>query len=718
MSDKDKDKEDNSQPKKKLKTSSNKISRAISACKRCRSKKIKCDQKFPQCTKCQINNVECIGVDPVTGREIPRSYIVYLEDKIKNLENKLNLLEGGNVTEIEKSKSQSQSHFSPIEKESPGSNSITFSKLVSTALKVSDNKEVPSEVLDDDSLPAVLPPKYTALQFLQIYFHQCNSQLPLFHREEFIQNYFIPIYGSIDLNQTNLASNNKSTTSKFETNECWFDSYKIQFQKLLNENLSIPKISNQITPPRKYYKALYFLNLVFAIASSVHHLKYPKQISNSFLISAMKYKYEMEDALENLSAILLYAYYSIMRPTNPGIWYIMGQVLRITVDLDLQNEKITKSKQMINIDNFTRDKRRRIFWCCYSIDRQICFYLDRPFGIPDESINTPYPCLLDDSNILPGDIITNYNAKDVVSYKNVSLAFFEIRKIQSEVTKILYTSAEIPRAFNSLTDWKEYINKELENWYKSLPDMNKMNCDFNLVFFKLNYHHTLLYLNGLCPKNYKLTLAEYKQVALSSKEIIESYAELLLSKSINYTWAGVHNLFSAGTSFLYALYNSAEIREIYKIGDVSKISQNCLYILYNLIDRCDAAKPCYEIFQKLTQVIIKLKYNGEYNSVIEISKESLYDINGGNVHSNLFHLVSELDHLNPLKNVNTNIMQSAPNDVENIQIEWNDSDLDLFFNELNKSEGTTPTNREGEKTFELIHNLPNEKIWDQYFTNR
>ena len=51
----------------------------------------------------------------------------------------------------------------------------------------------------------------------------------------------------------------------------------------------------------------------------------------------------------------------------------MGEALRICVDLDLQNELKTKSKQNFNIDNFTRDKRRRIFWCCYSIDRQICF---------------------------------------------------------------------------------------------------------------------------------------------------------------------------------------------------------------------------------------------------------------------------------------------------------------------------------------------------------
>ena len=36
--------------------------------------------------KCEVNGVECIGVDLVTGREIPRSYIVHLEERVKFLE--------------------------------------------------------------------------------------------------------------------------------------------------------------------------------------------------------------------------------------------------------------------------------------------------------------------------------------------------------------------------------------------------------------------------------------------------------------------------------------------------------------------------------------------------------------------------------------------------------------------------------------------------------
>ena len=85
---------------------------------------------------------------------------------------------------------------------------------------------------------------------------------------------------------------------------------------------------------------------------------------------------------------------------------------------------------------------------------------------------------------------------------------------------------------------------------------------------------------------------------------------------------------------------------------------NCVAII---LGRCDVAGYCCEIFHNLTMVILKLNYNQQELSDFEtttssskVSRESLYRINNGNVHSNLFHLVTELDHLNPLINSSNN----------------------------------------------------------------
>ena len=71
------------------------ISRSIQACNRCRARKTRCDQKFPSCSACIKAQVDCVGIDSATGREIPRSYVDWLEKRVKYLEDALNLEKEG-----------------------------------------------------------------------------------------------------------------------------------------------------------------------------------------------------------------------------------------------------------------------------------------------------------------------------------------------------------------------------------------------------------------------------------------------------------------------------------------------------------------------------------------------------------------------------------------------------------------------------------------------
>ncbi|KAK6456930.1 fungal-specific transcription factor domain-containing protein, partial [Scheffersomyces xylosifermentans] len=639
------------------------VSRSISACQRCRQKKVKCDQRFPKCSKCDKYGVECIGLDPMTGREVPRSYIVHLENRVNLLEQTLKNHKIGidtpdqkqenaitnendnneNIASHQSSQAGKTKTSSPLQEigSSPttlegsldGVSTITFSRLMSTAVKVQRKSmatfqnpiasrkhanNTATTIASSDVLPAILPPKTTALQFISIFFAQANSQMPIMHREEFIKRYFIPIYGHFDHTEISLASDYSTINSSFfqvenQSNDIpWFDRYKEKFQSILGSKASnasndeVKKISNSIVAPKKYRRGLYFLNMVFAISSSVNLLQYPISISDSFRLAASKYfddVYGSLDQLESLQGILLYSLYSTMRPANPGVWHTLGSALRMCVDLDLHNERNTTTAN--NIDSFTRDKRRRLFWCTYCSDRQICFYLDRPVGIPDESINTPFPSSLDDALIQPGDPIKDYSqiTNDLPSYKSVFLSMIHMREIQSEVQRVLYTNFEIPRRYTSLDAWKSTMLTRLKTWLENTPTTpRQMNCDFNLAFFMLNYYHTLLMIHGLSPKNYKLSNEDYNQVSTSSRKLISIYASLCSTKSINYTWAAVHNLFMAGTSFLYAIYNSEEIRKQNSLAEVKRVTSDCLNILNSLSDNCEAASNCVEIYHALTMV--------------------------------------------------------------------------------------------------------------------
>ena len=64
--------------------------RNVSACNRCRVRKNRCDQNLPACTSCEKAGVKCVGFDPITKREIPRTYVYYLESRVHYLEELLN----------------------------------------------------------------------------------------------------------------------------------------------------------------------------------------------------------------------------------------------------------------------------------------------------------------------------------------------------------------------------------------------------------------------------------------------------------------------------------------------------------------------------------------------------------------------------------------------------------------------------------------------------
>ena len=60
--------------------------RVTRACARCRQRKIKCDFVYPKCGTCLAAHAECVGFDPSSGQEQPRSAVSFLESNVAHLE--------------------------------------------------------------------------------------------------------------------------------------------------------------------------------------------------------------------------------------------------------------------------------------------------------------------------------------------------------------------------------------------------------------------------------------------------------------------------------------------------------------------------------------------------------------------------------------------------------------------------------------------------------
>lgn len=680
------------------------ITKSISACKRCRTKKIKCDHEFPSCRKCARANKPCVSLDPATGRDVPRSYVIFLEDRLTAMMNRLrergedpekvqgnipmtsednpcnielyeerlrndhqvpydNLLAGylinkgtsmqkgvgvadEDTTQNENTLEQSNNTRSAELDESNkslttlgsmknnasnsylgDSSGIPFAKLVFTAVNFRPDfidEESDDEIRQREAKyidyanaettsvfePLWLPPKEVAERIISRYFVDSNSQLPVLHREYFLKRYFEPIYGDWDTS-ISLASDHTKINTDFKVprgctdisdEEPWYEIWKKRHDQ----------DESGINLPTKYQIPYFFLNIVLAIGESTQVLRSDTVRVVSFKRRAVQFSkalYSSTNRLEALAGTTLVAIYSLMRPNVPGVWYTMGSALRLTVDLGLHAEKLNR-----NYDPFTREIRRRLFWCVYSLDRQICAYFGRPFGIPEENITAKYPSMLDDALITTSnDNIVDYSKvnSSMASPKVIALAMFKVRRIQASIVQVLYApNGEVPRKFADLESWKSQMHSSLDTWFrKEVPKTyKKMNSKFNTEFFNLNYWYTKSMLYGLSPKILSLDDYAFNVVYDSTRGTIDVFYKLCHNGKINYTWVAVHNLFMAGMTYLYTIYYSDK-----GIIDGQQVTENyvskLLHVLKNMIGTCEAAKSCYKICKVLSAAMLKLKFD-------------------------------------------------------------------------------------------------------------
>lgn len=131
--------------------------------------------------------------------------------------------------------------------------------------------------------------------------------------------------------------------------------------KLLRSSIDTDKIPE---------KSLYFLNIIFAIATSITHQTHATHTPTLFYLAAMQ-QFDTVLASQNrlnvTRGILLLALYSIMQPAVPGVWYVLGWATSpMHVDLGLHTEIGPKPSACLTnhdpvYDPFTLDLRRRLF---------------------------------------------------------------------------------------------------------------------------------------------------------------------------------------------------------------------------------------------------------------------------------------------------------------------------------------------------------------------
>lgn len=496
--------------------------RNITACKRCREKRIKCDKKFPQCSNCVKKGFDCVSIDVGTGEIVSRSYVHDLETKVRELEKQVEQLRKKGESRIDP-----QSH---IESQTESCNESAESKTKSIDLKTTDsidngssNGDVNYKVMlmtDDDirtvkNLPHTeLPEKKMVEQCIEQYFQISNLQLPILNSTHYLLNYFKPLYG--------------------------------ESERLWSKYVGDATLHSDVDVEDKNHKqcCLFFLYIILAISTSFQHnqsssseayqqksLKYADYLWKNDTTSDIK-------KIERMQSLLLLSAYSLMRPSNPGSWYLIGNAIRLMYDLGFNEDPVSE-------DVYIVDMKRRMFWCCYSLDRQVSSYFRKPFGISDMKVKEP--SVFSDEEIcnrLPG-LETGPN-----SDKLVMIHYLKLRMLQSDIFLVQDLSQ------------RDEIFHRLTSWWLEIDQLEP--SEFDRLILNVIYHYSVVNLYKFIlfqPElNDYANKTKFQLLIHHCQQVVENYYTIQEKNLLNYSWVSINNMFSPGITYLFTIYYCDFIR--------------------------------------------------------------------------------------------------------------------------------------------------------------
>ncbi|KAL7919185.1 fungal-specific transcription factor domain-containing protein [Trichoderma austrokoningii] len=503
--------------------------RNVSACNRCRLRKNRCDQKLPSCASCSKVGVSCVGYDPITKKEIPRSYVFYLETRVEVLER---LLESNNIP------------FPPAEDldlcSRPGADG-SFPAVRDANYSGHSDHSHHDQRLDGAMLPAknqgdrgpammniVSSSKPRSLastsgvSFARVVLAAVQYSVPDQNggSEKPSSHHSNPTGAGTSMRDSFFGLHTRPTIqpATFPTRDVamrlvtlYFEHANPQIPILhRGEFMRIFERAYATNGPVLGARELYMLNMVFAIGCGVivgepikaetsgngglsfqrsRNQCQPEEYHASAIVHLEECLSSSGGGLEVLQAVLLLANFALLRPVPPGLWYITGVAVRLAVDLGLHHEdggdvdngsgqKSGHNHSVIGPRDssgggpdrarrlWIRDMRRRLWWCTYSFDRLVSTCVGRPFGISDHVVTTEFPSVLDDDLITPNSFGSPRPSSEAPSYKRVAHHYFRLRMLQSEILQVLqYNQAQIARNGTQARSLYPEMNRPLPSPY-------------------------------------------------------------------------------------------------------------------------------------------------------------------------------------------------------------------------------------------------------------
>ncbi|OJJ42674.1 hypothetical protein ASPZODRAFT_137056 [Penicilliopsis zonata CBS 506.65] len=507
----------------------------VKSCNRCRSRKVKCDLKIPQCSACSRQGEACNITEYVA---YPYSLVERLHSRVQELEQQL-AQKGAGQSGPQQAASDSLGWSADVTKEAeevgvlaigfadPYSHSkyvgaaagSTFARIFfkQVGLDVSSAKPAAGryESPDLETPTATIPSRAVAASLLSVYIARVHIWWPFLH----------------------LPSLRACFQGMYQAPRRCSDWHKFIFFVVLalasdvaaiNTDTPSPTLLDVNTPPEYLQTALHFF-------ARFHD--HPRD-------------------LPGLQAVVLLTIWMLNSPApkhGNDLWQLTRYAMSVALELGIHRHNPAWN---FSADDF--ELRSRLWWTIYSLERSVALSTGRVLSVRDQAIDAPTPASrpgsLDRLTAHEADAAPLYQAKTVWLF----VQMVELRRIAGQVLESIYIARGQDGRCASLTlheirSISDGLHRRLDRW-KGQLDAAGLGPGREYKLMKIEYCLLLLHLNRPSPT---FMIPSQKMVAIcsqASSSALKQWAAMAAADGIHAVCRShcqFHHILMAGLSRLY-----------------------------------------------------------------------------------------------------------------------------------------------------------------------
>ncbi|KAH7127830.1 fungal-specific transcription factor domain-containing protein [Dactylonectria estremocensis] len=362
--------------------------------------------------------------------------------------------------------------------------------------------------------------------------------------------------------------------------------------------------SNPEAPLAQSPLCLFRIWMVLAIGSTAYCSVTLGEESESMLYYDKALTY-FEAALEYgdmaaLEVITLQVSYSFFNQLGPNTWFLVGLAARIALGMGLHT-----SKTYEGLSHDVIQRRKRVFFSIYMMDRVVSMALGRPFALHDDDIDVTPFVDVDEEDVTPEGIQAPNSLNP--SLMAIPLHILALRRISSKMATQVYSNQRVAKfSPHEREEILRSLHKELIDWRRNmpfpLPDVNTQVPHLTSNWYDLNYYTHLAMLYRPTPLFPTLDQHRIKTLAEAASMSIRQATNMHRQKRFAYNWLNLLSVFTATLSLIYAV--TAQPDNLVAVLGETKATDD-LELSLDLFQSLSLKFPAAKKMQRMVDQVVK-----------------------------------------------------------------------------------------------------------------